>query len=663
MKDARPAGFRVEAKMSALLQIGTMTITRSRVPRVLPSSGVALLAILLLSVGASAAAMSLQLLQNAGANESLTTIRSGAPRTLAADSLMGPGVSQALARRRAREVADVRYHLALDVTSPDSARGTVQVRWTRSGTGDAILDFRGRRLNSIVANGAPVNPTSYNGAHLRIPAALLKASENEVTVTFVSEIAASGASIIKSHDPDGSDYLYTLLVPADANQLFPSFDQPDLKARVTLQLTAPVQWTVIANGALATADTSGRQVTHTFNETRPISTYLVAFAAGPWAKATSTVGTRTINVYVRQSRMKEADVDTMLALNQRAITWMEEYFNRPYPFEKFDFVLAPAFPFGGMEHPGAVFYNENSFIFRERPTLARRLSRFSTILHEVAHQWFGDLVTMRWFDDLWLKEGFATYMAAKAQFAMDTSSGAWKTFYQSNKPSAYNVDLTTGTTSLWQPLANLDQAKSNYGAIVYNKAPSVLKQLNYLVGEDTFQRGVRQHHAHVHGAVRCHLLAHAVPANGARVQPTESGSSAVADVGDDDGLRSDVGAFRGTDRHQDRGRRGPVDHRVVIVVAAPVLGHQRHGRGHRSDDGAGFGDGERDGTGDRVDHGIATTGQSRCGVGGQRHHPPGRRCNRSGVVGQSAVVALPHPRQPGSCGNVVAGRIARQDHR
>jgi len=407
------------------------------------------------------------------------------------DSLMGPGVSSQLATLRAQTIADVRYALSLDVTAPDSAVGTVTVRWTRTGTGDAILDFRGRRITKIAANGAPVLLSAYNQAHVRFPAALLKAGENRADVEFVSEIAASGASIIKSHDPDGSDYLYTLLVPADANQLFPSFDQPDLKARVSLTLVAPSGWTTIANGAEVRADTSSGRVTHTFNETRPLSTYLIAFAAGPWVKASSTVGARTVNVYARKSRAKEADLDTLLALNQRAISWMEEYFARPYPFEKFDFVLAPAFPFGGMEHPGAIFYNETSFIFRERPTLARRIGRFSTILHEVAHQWFGDLVTMRWFDDLWLKEGFATYIAAKAQFSLDSTTGAWKTFYQGNKPSAYNVDQTTGTNSLWQKLANLDQAKSNYGAIVYNKAPSVLKQLNYLVGEDAFQRGVR----------------------------------------------------------------------------------------------------------------------------------------------------------------------------
>lgn len=470
-KDGANAAQGEEAKTGTRLQISRMTSTAPFFPK---STFIAALIVV--------SAFSLPV---------TTTNVSAQPSAKTTDSLTGPGVSIQLAQLRARTIADVRYALTLDVTAPDSALGTVTVRWTRTGNNDAYIDFRGRRITKISANDANIELSAFNGAHIRIPAELLKTGENTVTIAFVSEIAASGASIIKSHDPDGSDYLYTLLVPADANQLFPSFDQPDLKARVSFKLRAPAAWATLANGAESRADTSGGAVQHTFNETRPISTYLIAFAAGPWVKATSKVGSRTVNVYVRKSRAKEADLDTLLALNQRAISWMEGYFARPYPFEKFDFLLAPAFPFGGMEHPGAIFYNENSFIFRERPTLTRRIGRFSTILHEVAHQWFGDLVTMRWFDDLWLKEGFATYMAAKAQYSLDSTTGAWKTFYQGNKPSAYNVDQTTGTNSLWQQLANLDQAKSNYGAIVYNKAPSVLKQLNYLVGEDAFQKGVR----------------------------------------------------------------------------------------------------------------------------------------------------------------------------
>jgi len=205
-------------------------------------------------------------------------------------------------------------------------------------------------------------------------------------------------------------------------------------------------------------------------------------------------------MYVRKSRAAEAEGDSIINANDVAARWLESYFARPFPFRKLDVLLAPAFPFGGMEHPGAIFYNEERFIFRERPTLPQRLDRTATIYHEVAHQWFGDLVTMRWFDDLWLKEGFATYMAAKMQASLDTASGAWKRFYLRNKPLAYAVDATRGTTPVWQSLANLDQAKSNYGAIVYNKAPSVLKQLDYLVGPDAFQRGLRRFlAAHAYG--------------------------------------------------------------------------------------------------------------------------------------------------------------------
>ena len=408
-------------------------------------------------------------------------------------SYVSHGVSHELATWRAKTVSDVRYDLSLDVTALDSALGHVAIRFKRTGADDAVIDYRGRRLMHAIANGTLMQSsgTGFNGNHLRIPAGALKPGENVVELDFVSDIAPSGASIIRTHDPDGSDYLYTLLVPADANQLFPCFDQPDLKAQVTFALTSPRAWTALANGTVARADTNGNRVDTHFVETRPLSTYLIAFAAGPWKHATSTVAGRTIHAYFRKSRAKEVDADSLLLLTHRAITWMEQYFGRSYPFEKFDLMLSPAFPFGGMEHPGLVMFNEDRFIFRERPTLPRRLGRFSTILHEVAHQWFGDLVTMRWFDDLWLKEGFATYMAAKALAELEPASDAWKVFYLGNKPTAYGVDQTTGTTPLWQELANLDQAKSAYGAIVYNKAPSVLKQLNYLVGDSVFRAGVR----------------------------------------------------------------------------------------------------------------------------------------------------------------------------
>ncbi len=410
------------------------------------------------------------------------------------DSLMAPGVSRALAQYRAAQLREVRYELNLDLTARDSARGEVTVHFDRLRDGDVILDFRGPWLGEVRANGRVLRDTEWNGAHLRVPAASLRTGRNEIRVRFSAAIAPSGASIIRFSDAtDGNDYLYTLLVPADANQLFPCFDQPDLKARLTLSLTTPPNWTALSNGALVGADSSARTRTHRFGATEPISTYLMAFAAGPWAAITPHRDERfgPITLYVRASRAAEVESDSIVALNLRALRWLEEYFDTPYPFGKFDMLLAPAFPFGGMEHPGAIFYNEDRLIFRERPTLNQLLTRQALIFHEVAHQWFGDLVTMEWFDDLWLKEGFATYMAAKMQDALEPTSDAWKTFHLRNKPPAYAVDATAGTTPVWQELENLDQAKSAYGPIVYNKAPSVLKQLEYMVGEDAFRLGVQ----------------------------------------------------------------------------------------------------------------------------------------------------------------------------
>ncbi|MEO5817049.1 MAG: M1 family aminopeptidase [Gemmatimonadaceae bacterium] len=428
------------------------------------------------------------------------------------DSLTGPGVSRELATLRATQIADVRYALSLDVTRRDMLSGRATIRFVRRGGGDVILDFRGLAQSGMEVNGEDNVPTSVNG-HLVIADRALRAGENEVSLNFTSAIAPAGASVIRFHDAvDNADYLYTLLVPADANQLFPCFDQPDLKARVTLDLWTPTGWSAVANGKLIAADTMERHwvqiskrmqmnglvdtppgIAFRFAETEPISTYLVAFAAGPWTVKSSVVAGRPISLYVRASRAKEVEADTLIAINARALNWLERYTAQPFPFQKFDFVLAPAFPFGGMEHPGAVFYNEESFIYRERPTLSQLLGREATIYHEVAHQWFGDFATMRWFDDLWLKEGFATYLAAVMQSDLTPSANAWKTFYLRNKPAAYAVDASKGTTPVWQHLANLDQAKSNYGAIVYNKAPGILKQLDYLVGDTAFRDGLRRY--------------------------------------------------------------------------------------------------------------------------------------------------------------------------
>ena len=453
--------------------------------------------------------------------------REGCAQSGVPDARLAPGVPHVLATERAAQLRDVHYALSLDVTRPDTAIGSVVVRFAQRSARDVILDFRGLRVLRIDANGAAVSPDDpavWNRAHLRIPAQHTRAGTNAITIDFASPIAAAGASIIRSRDvADGQDYLYTLLVPSDANLLFPCFDQPDLKARVSLTITAPRHWSVLANGVAVHVDSSATEVSHHFAETRPISTYLIAFAAGPYATVSRSqaiaTGAPTTNVrmFVRASRLKEAESDSLITMNADALRWLGNWFGVPYPFGKYDFLLAPVFPFGGMEHPGAVFYNEQSFIFRERPTISQTLGRQATTFHEVAHQWFGDYVTMRWFDDLWLKEGFATYMAAKMQAAVAPSSTPWKTFFLRNKPVAYGTDATAGTTPVWQSLDNLEQAKSNYGPIVYNKAPGVLRQLDYLVGERAFQAGVRSFLAqHAYGNATWRDLLRAIGAASGR---------------------------------------------------------------------------------------------------------------------------------------------------
>jgi aminopeptidase N len=410
-----------------------------------------------------------------------------------------PRVSLERARHRAATLSDVSYTIALDVTAADRAPGRVVVELQRrERAGDLVLDFRGLAIGRVEVNGAAVDDVVWADDHVVIAARHLRAGANRLQLDFVAPIAPAGAAIISYDDAqERARYVYTLLVPSDAQLLSPVFDQPDIKARIAWHITTPAGWRVLANGPLTgTERTPEGRVRHSFAATEPISTYTAAFAAGPWEVLTSPVDglsdvASEMSLWVRRARSAEVDADTLLHLNRAALAWLERYFGMEYPFAKLDLLLAPAFPFGGMEHVGAIFYNETNFIFREPPTLTRRLGRAATIYHEVAHQWFGDLVTMQWFDDLWLKEGFSTFMAARIQEELHPDAGAWKTFYLRNKPLAYAVDVTPGTTPVWQELPNLDLAKGAYGPIVYNKAPTILRQLEFMVGEDAFRRGVQ----------------------------------------------------------------------------------------------------------------------------------------------------------------------------
>jgi aminopeptidase N len=404
-----------------------------------------------------------------------------------------PGIAQALAQSRAARVSGLRYELHLAVRpQAETMPGGETVRFTLTdASSDLPIDYREGTVTSARLNGEAITSTLTNG-HLLLPASHLRKGENTLVTAFTSRIAKAGAAITRYEDKeDGSEYFYSLFVPMDASMAFPCFDQPDLKGRFTLFLATPNGWNAVANTSVQSAIAAGDMIARGFAETRPISTYLFAFAAGPWAKLAGRPGEP--DLYVRKSQLARAKSEAphVQEMTARGTRWLEDYFQQPYPFPKYDLVLIPGFPFGGMEHAGATFLNESGVLFRSAPTANDRFTRDTLVLHELTHQWFGDLVTMRWFDDLWLKEGFAQYMAYRALGDLDPASLPWKHLYEEIKPLAYGIDETEGTTPIFQDIPNLKDAKSAYGAIVYQKAPSILKQLEFKLGPDAFRAGLR----------------------------------------------------------------------------------------------------------------------------------------------------------------------------
>jgi aminopeptidase N len=405
------------------------------------------------------------------------------------------GIPRELARERASRISDVRYQLQFTlVPHASSVGGREELRFRLNSPGAVLLDFREGTAARLVVNGAVASAQIENG-HITLPASALRTgeAENIVGLEFSAPVAPAGKAITRFEDKDdGTEYLYTLFVPMDADMAFPCFDQPDLKGRFRLEVTAPTNWTVISNTAAESDLRIGPGQGQTFfGETPPISTYLFAFAAGPFRKVHDTPGLP--GLFVRQSKFQRAEAEgpEVQQITAQGISYLSEFFAQPFPFPKYDMVMLPGFAYGGMEHAGATFLREESILFRTAPTHSDLLNRDILLLHELTHQWFGDFTTMRWFDDLWLKEGFAQYMAYQALATLKPSENIWKRFYQAIKPAAYGIDSTKGTTPIYQDIANLKDAKSAYGAIVYSKAPGVLKQLAFVLGPNSFRDGLR----------------------------------------------------------------------------------------------------------------------------------------------------------------------------
>lgn len=383
----------------------------------------------------------------------------------------------------------LRYDLAFVIPDERSraVEGRLRLRFDLDAPRPLVLDFANpqEQLRSLRVKGRDVTFTTTRD-HIIVPAEALRAGRNELAFEFVAgDLPLNRAA----------DFLYTLFVPARAHLAFPSFDQPDLKARYTLTLDVPAQWEAVANGKATRTAAVARRRRVQFAETEPLPTYLFGFAAGKFSIETATRNGRVLRMLHRETdaskvaRNREAIFD----LHASALRWLEQYTSLPYAFGKLDFVLIPSFQFGGMEHAGAIFYNSANLLLDESATQNQLLNRASLIAHETSHMWFGDLVTMKWFNDVWTKEVFANFMAAKIVNPSFPSVNHDLRFLLAHYPAAYEVDRTAGTNPIRQPLANLDEAGQLYGPIIYEKAPIVLRQLEMTLGADALRDGLREY--------------------------------------------------------------------------------------------------------------------------------------------------------------------------
>src|SRR5213594_1631408 len=401
-----------------------------------------------------------------------------------------PGVSLALATERAQSIEALRYDLAFSIpvapTAPITGKAVIRFN-AKDVTRPLVLDFSpgADHISSISVAGRPSHFRLVKD-HIIIPSSELTSEENAVEIVF----RAGDSSLNRS-----PDFIYTLFVPARAHLAFPCFDQPNLKARFALELTVPEEWQAISNAEETFHEKAVNRVRIRYAETQPIPTYLFAFAAGKFKVESAERNGRWYRMLHRETDAKKVERNrkAVFDLHAASLEWLEKYTGVPYRFGKFDFVLIPSFQFSGMEHPGSIYYNSASILLDESATENQMLNRASVIVHETSHMWFGDLVTMQWFNDVWMKEVFANFMSAKIVNPSFPNVNHDLRFLLAHYPQAYEIDRTAGANPIRQRLTNLNDAGSLYGAIIYQKAPIVMRQLEMIVGETAFRDGLREY--------------------------------------------------------------------------------------------------------------------------------------------------------------------------
>lgn len=404
------------------------------------------------------------------------------------NKLYEEGISLELAQLRKQEIKDLKYRLFFSIPEKkqEAVKGEMRARFTLLKPQEIILDFRedADKIKEVYVNGQ-VSEYTFLNEHIIVPESSTIEGENEVCICFIA-----GNQSLNRND----EFLYTLLVPDRARTVFPCFEQPNLKAEFTLQLEVPAEWEAVSNTAIASEETIDGRKLISFHPTEPLSTYLFSFVAGKLKKVEYQDGKRILTAYHRETDpRKVAQMDVIFKQVAAALHWLEDYTAVPYPFAKYSFIILPGFQYGGMEHTGATLYNDTRMFLSEHPTLDEELARAELIAHETAHMWFGDFVTMDWFNDVWTKEVFANYFAACITEPLFPSVNHSLNWIKTYTAASLFEDRTPGSNSIRQPLDNLRNAGLIYGNIIYNKAPIMMKKLVEMMGEEAYQEGIREY--------------------------------------------------------------------------------------------------------------------------------------------------------------------------
>ena len=408
-----------------------------------------------------------------------------------------PNLTRDQAVERAALVTVDSYRIVLDLTDGQGRpgdrvfRSTTTVEFEALAGADTVIDLAADTVHSATLNGTDLDVSGYDESTGIALTGL--AEHNVVVVDADCRYSNTGEGLHRFVDPvDGGVYLYSQFETADAKRMFACFDQPDLKATFDISVTAPADWQVVSNGAATGADNGS----HAFATTPRMSTYLVALIAGPYARwddvYTDDDGEIPLGILCRATLAEFMDAERLFAETKQGFGFYHKHFGVPYAFGKYDQLFVPEFNAGAMENAGAVTFLED-YVFRSKVTRASYERRAETVLHEMAHMWFGDLVTMKWWDDLWLNESFATFASVLCQAEATEYTQAWTTFANAEKSWAYRQDQLPSTHPVAADIPDLAAVEVNFDGITYAKGASVLKQLVAYVGLEHFLAGLRDY--------------------------------------------------------------------------------------------------------------------------------------------------------------------------